>query len=256
MKIITFSAIALVSSNFAWALPCYDLDKGEPKSLNGKLTFIIYAGPPNYQSVQEGDTPESTYVLELKNPICLHGDAYFADPKLRFKKVHLVSTKETSRQLKSSINQNVTVSLKDQIAAHTAHHRQPLVAWVTSVRLENKRPQTSRALDYTEEYGTAATTIRAFYEALEFGQGEIASSYVVPEKRSIPAFNGANMTRFYSSLAKPIQLVGIVKNGYQSYTVRYRWASNTKMCDGIAQVTTTMRGGKNFILSIKALNGC
>lgn len=256
MKIILFSAIALVSSNFAWALPCYDLSKGEPKSLNGKLTYVIYAGPPNFESVQKGDAPESTYVLELKNPICLSGDDYFANPKLRFNKVHLVSTKETSHQLKSSINQNVTVSLKDQFAAHTAHHHQPLVAWVTSVRLEKKRPQTSQVLDYTEEYGTAATTIRAFYEALENGQGEIASSYIAPEKRSIPAFNGPSMTRFYSSLTKPIQLVEIAKNGYQSYTVKYRYATNSKVCNGIANITTTVRDGKNFIFSIKPLNGC
>lgn len=249
-------AFVLLLTGFAWAAPCYDLSKGEPRSLSGKLTYVVYPGPPNYESVQKGDTPEPTYILELASEICLQGDADFADPTVRFNSVHLWSSKETSRQLKSFVNKQVTVNLNDPFAAHTGHHHAPLVAGVTSVKLERGKPNTSRTLEFTDEYGTAATTIRAFYSALEDGQGDIASSYIVPEKRSIPAFVGANLTKFYGGLAKPIQLIDIAQTDAASYTVKYTFATKSKVCDGVANIITTVRDGRNFILSIKPLNGC
>jgi len=101
-----------------------------------------------------------------------------------------------------------------------------------------------------------STTIRAFYSVLEDGQGEIASSYIVPEKRSIPAFVGANLTKFYGGLVKPIQLIDIAQTNATSYTVKYTFATKSKVCDGAANIITTVRDGRNFILSIKPLNGC
>jgi len=256
MKKFLFLVLSLLVSNVVLALPCYDLSKGEPSSLIGKLTYVVYPGPPNYESVQKGDTPKPTYVLELSSSICLDGDADFADPKISFSKVHLVATKETLGKLKSFVNKNITVMLKDPMAAHTGHHHQPLVAWVTSLQLYTEKPKASRSLDFIDEYGTAATTIRAFYSALADGQGEIASSYIVPEKRSIPAFNGANMTRFYGGLVKPVSLINIVQNDPEIFTVKYTYGTKSKVCDGLATVTTAVRDGRNFILSIKPLNGC
>lgn len=249
-------ALALLINGYACAAPCYDLAKGEPRSLSGKLTYVVYPGPPNYESVQKGDTPEPTYVLELDSAICLQGDANFANPTVRFSSVHLWSGKETLRLLKSFVNKQVTINLKDPFTAHTGHHHAPLVAWVMSVKLEAGRPNASRTLEFIDEYGTPATTIRAFYSALEDGQGEIASSYVVPEKQSIPAFVGANLTRFYGELAKPIQLIEIAQIDAESYIVKYAFATKSKACEGKANITTTVRDGRNFILSIKPLNGC
>ena len=248
--------LALLVTGSAWAVQCYDLSKGEPRSLSGKLIYVVYPGPPNYENVQKGDTPEPTYILELARPICLKGDDDFADPKIQFSAVHLWSGKVAPSQLKAFVNKNVTLNLSDSFAAHTAHHHAPLVARVASVQLEDPKARPPRTLEFVEEYGTSATTIRAFYSALRDGQGEIASSYIVPEKRSIPAFVGANLTRFYGGLAKPIQLIDIAQTDAESYTVKYTFATTSKVCDGIANITTAVRDGRNFILSIKPLNGC
>jgi hypothetical protein len=78
----------------------------------------------------------------------------------------------------------------------------------------------------------------------------------VPEKRSIPTFVGANLTKFYGGLAKPIQLIDIAQTDAASYTIKYTFATKSKVCDGVANITTTVRDGRNFILSIKPLNGC
>jgi hypothetical protein len=102
----------------------------------------------------------------------------------------------------------------------------------------------------------AASTVRAFYEALGAGQGAAASAMVVPEKREKPAFSPTAMTRFYSSLRQPIRLIDISGRGSGAYIVHYRYGTSTRACDGRAFVAITIRGGQNFIQSISPLNGC
>jgi len=126
-----------------------------------------------------------------------------------------------------------------------------LVAWVASIR-----PATARPMDFIDEYGTAATTIRAFYDALRDGQGAAASRMIVPEKRSLENFSPEGLTRFYGKLAKPIRLIDIAQANATSYVVHYRYASDRRTCDGKAMVTTVRRGGRNFIQAIRPLDGC
>lgn len=111
-------------------------------------------------------------------------------------------------------------------------------------------------MDSLEEYGTAATTIRAFYAALGDGQGAIASSFVVPEKRRLPAFSAAGLSGFYGKLAQPIRLLDTAQSDATHYVVHYRYGTATHICDGRATVTTGVRGGRNLIESIRPLNGC
>lgn len=153
--------------------------------------------------------------------------------------------------MRSFLHQIVTLSLIDQMAAETGHHHEPLVAWATAIRLAGTRP-----MDFVDEYGTAATTIRTFYAALSEGQGADASAMVVPEKRATPAFSPAGLTRFYGSLKQRIQLLDIAERDAGSFAVHYRYATASQVCDGRAIVTTIRREGRNFIQGIRALNGC
>jgi hypothetical protein len=228
---------------------CYDLAKGEPRSLTGILEYVVFAGPPNYEDVQKGDTPEPSYVLRLAQPICLTGDE-FADPKNTFRSVQVVETESRSGQLKRFLGKPVTLSLTKPMAAETGHHHEPLVAWVTAVASARK------PLDFVDEYGTAATTIRAFYAALKDGQGAAAAEMIVPEKRKLPAFSSTELTRFYGSLKEPIELLDISRSEPSAFIAHYRYTTSERACDGRAIVSTTLRNGRNFIESIKALNGC
>ena len=123
----SLAAAALVSAGSVHAADCYNLSKGEPKTLNRELQYVLFAGPPNFEDVQKGDTPEPTYVLKLDHAICIKGDE-FADPGNMFEQVRLVGSKETWPLLRASVKQRVRVTLKDQIAAETGHHHEPLVA--------------------------------------------------------------------------------------------------------------------------------
>ncbi|MFL5294950.1 MAG: hypothetical protein ACJ798_01080 [Phenylobacterium sp.] len=245
----SLATAAFVSAGSVQAAQCYDLSKGEPKALSGELQYILFAGPPNFEDVQKGDTPEPTYVLKLDHEICLKGDE-FADPGKMFEQVQLVGNKETWPMLRANVRQRVRVTLKDQMAAETGHHHEPLVAWVISVM------PSARKMAFVDEYGSAATTIRAFYETLGSGQGDVASTMVVPEKRAKGPFSPESLTRFYGHLKEPIRLVRIDQSGPDTFIAHYTYATAKSVCDGQGLVTTVARSGRNYIASIKALKGC
>lgn len=102
-------------------------------SLAGKLTHVVYPGPPNYESVEAGDTPEPTYLLSLKEQICIEDGGQFADPTIMFDTVQLFSTDQTLLgNLKKLVGRQVT-AIGTGFAAHTGHHHEPFVLEVGSL---------------------------------------------------------------------------------------------------------------------------
>lgn len=229
---------------------CFDVSKGEPERLTGLLTHRIFAGPPNFEDVQRGDTPEPGYVLTLDEDICLTGDADFADPAYRFDEVQLVETEETAKAMQELRDQRATVSLRDPMPAMTGHHHRPLVAWVTAIEPDDE------TADPTAGYGTAQTVVEAFYRALETGDGGLAAGFVIPEKTRTGPFSPKALSRFYGSLAEPLRLQSVKALGADRFAVRYTFTSTAGRCDGRATVTTTKREGRNYVRSIRADNGC
>lgn len=241
----TFALTALSLAPAAHAA-CYDLKKSEPHQLTGVLSYRIFPGPPNYEDVQKGDMPEPSYVLTLPAAICIEGDEN-ADPKRPFNQVQLVGTEATDGEFAALREKAVTVTLERPMSAHTGHHHLPLVAWATDI---------APATDATAEYGTPATTVRAFYMALQAGDGKVAASFVVPEKRDSGPLSAGDLTAFYGKLIEPLKLVAITPAGTDQFMVSYSFKSTERVCAGRAVVTTTKRNGADFIKAIKALNGC
>lgn len=245
-----FVAALFVIARASSAASCYDVSKGQPTLLSGVLHYAMFPGPPGYEDINKGDTPEPGYILDLFKPICITGDDS-ADPSSLFSSVHVVGTKATASQLKRLDGQRVTVSLIDQMGAHTGHHRRPLVAWVSAIQ-----PLASLPMEFTDEYGTAATVVRAFYYALQDGQGATASSMVVPEKRVRGPFSAAALTRFYGLLKTPLSFESISQLSNAQYFVKYKYVSGNNFCKGEAVVTTTKRQGRFLIQAIRSLSGC
>lgn len=225
---------------------CYDLSMSEPIFLSGFLTGRIFPGPPGYEDVQKGDTPKQAYILALPGPICIDGDEH-ADPNFKFNEVHLVSTDDTSKAMRSLINSTVDVTVIDPMAAITGHHHRPLVAWVSTI---------TPYADPIGEYGTAATTVRAFYYALSFGNGVEATNLLVPKKQNRGAFSADRMTAFYGGLSDPLKLLDLRQQGPNEYLVQYRFRNGSRACNGRSVVKTVSIGDRFYIQSIKALDGC
>src|SRR3974390_2691014 len=77
-------ALTLCLSMLVAALPanaaCVDLKQTGTLSFEGALSYRIFAGPPNYEDVRKGDTPEPSYILSLDAPICATGDEFIDRP--------------------------------------------------------------------------------------------------------------------------------------------------------------------------------
>jgi len=231
----------------AYSATCFDVSRGEPTHLEGQLSFRIFAGPPNFEDVQQGDTPEPGYVLTLAEPICLSGDADFADPAYMFDEVQLVPTEATATTMRALRDRMVSADLTNPMPAMTGHHHRPLVAWVAAI---------APMSDPTKNYGSAATTVEAFYTALGAGDGAMAASFVIPEKTGKGPFSAAELSRFYGALREPLTLIEVTLVSENEFLASYTFASGKSVCNGKALVRTEIRDGRNFIRTIKALNGC
>jgi len=243
---LVWTAAALLFSHSLAQGACFDVSKGEPSSLSGHLTHRIFAGPPNFEDVQKGDTPEPGYVLKLDRPICITGDE-FADPSNKFDEVQLIPGDTSAKEMSRLRDADVYVDVFDPMPAMTGHHHRPLLVWVKAI---------SPARDMTRSYGTAATTIEAFYAALQAGDGKLAAGFVIPEKTRKGSFSPGELTAFYGSLAEPITLIDVQRIHDSRFRVRYHFRSGAKSCVGAATINMVKRNGRDFIQAIRAENGC
>ena len=247
--------LALYLSMCAAALsgPCIDLKQTASFSFEGTLSYSIFAGLPNYEDVRKGDSPEPTYTLKLDTPICATGDELLK-PEQRFDKIQVYPAKSgaagrfLSRDLRRFVGKRVVVEGKSPFGAHTGHHHAPLLLPITEISFPH---------DPTKAYGTAMTTVQAFYMALGVGNGDEASKFVVPEKRSSGTFSPSAITNFYSRLIFPLILIDVIAVTSNEYRVRYTYvAPATGRCNGESIVRTTKINGLNLINSIKSIGDC
>jgi hypothetical protein len=95
-------------------------------------------------------------------------------------------------------------------------------------------------------------TVRAFYSALGRADGSRAASLVISEKRASGPLSASAITNYYSSLSKPLQLVGLVSLGDNRYQAEYSYGAGSRTCHGLAVVTMVQRDGSTFVEGIRA----
>jgi hypothetical protein len=229
---------------------CLDIGNDKPLSLSGKLSFQIFGGAPYNGGVQQGDTPEPTYILRPDTSFCVIGDEFLDEGQV-IDRVQVypdqgyVSLPQNLRRL---VGRRVTVNGRSAFGAHTGHHHAPLMLPISGVAPLTVAPDTDQ---------TAMTTVQAFYLALAAGSGEEATRFVVAEKRTQGPFSAAAITGFYKRLKEPLELIEVIAIHPDEYRVRYKYvASSSKRCDGTSVVRTVKRDQNNYVLSVKAINGC
>jgi hypothetical protein len=160
---------------------CIDVKQTKSVSFEGTLSYNIFPGQPNYEDVRKGDAPEPTYLPKLDAPICATGDDFLN----RLDKIQVypadsgVAGRFLSIDLRRLAGKRVVVEGNSAFGAHTGHHHAPLLLPITNVAVP---------FDPTKGHGTAMTTVQAFYMALGAGNGDEASKFLVPEKRSSEDF--------------------------------------------------------------------
>ena len=127
-----FSTIGLTICINAWAhAACIDLKQTDTLSFEGTLNYRIFPGPPNYEDVRKGDTPEPTYILKLEEPICATGDE-FVDQNVKFDRIQIFPESGKAgqalwRDLRGLIGQRVVVAGTGAFGSHTGHHHAALM---------------------------------------------------------------------------------------------------------------------------------
>ena len=106
-------------------------------TLSGTLIRMTHAGPPNYESIKDGDAPETYLHLRLATPICTTDAGDGINGALDgVTEVQLNLTASGYSGLRPRLGQRVTVSGK-LYAAHSGHHYSPLVMGEVRVLLPN-----------------------------------------------------------------------------------------------------------------------
>ena len=90
---------------------CISVDQsGTQVTAQGRLTLRHMPGPPNFESIRGGDEDRLTLILVLPVPACINDGGDFANPKLKFKTVHVWTLNPAlNRKLRASVGRKVTM---------------------------------------------------------------------------------------------------------------------------------------------------
>ena len=108
------------------ASPCirYGIDTVQ---LAGRLSRETFPGPPNYESVRRGDTPETGFYLTLTAPVCTMEDSTRDLDSIT--KLQLVLDSAGYARLRPSLGRTATVR-GTLFGAATGHHHTPALVQV------------------------------------------------------------------------------------------------------------------------------
>ena len=107
----------------------------EPKvvSLSGALSRETQPGRPNYESVANGDEPETIWVLTLKTPICMLSANNINVGEKSETEIQLALDNEQYNKYRSLVGQSVTVTGK-LFHGYTGHHHKRLLLRTNEIK--------------------------------------------------------------------------------------------------------------------------
>ena len=109
-------------------------------TLNGILIRETFPGPPNYESVPQGDKPETYWLLDLARPVCVNEDK--GEPDLNpmqkaVRRVQLVLDPKAYERHKGLFGKRV-VATGTLFGAFTAHHHSPVLLTVRTLEMAER----------------------------------------------------------------------------------------------------------------------
>jgi len=99
------------------------------QSLDGVLVARTFAGPPNFESIKDGDRPERYWLLRLTKPICVADDP--SDPDLgagakAVREVQLMLKADDFSLYRPLLGKPVTAQ-GEFMSAISGHHHTPIL---------------------------------------------------------------------------------------------------------------------------------
>lgn len=104
--------------------------------IKGKYSQKTFPGPPNYESIKNGDRSETQWILKFDNPVCVNRtpqeEFWTKRAILNVKKVTLVLSQSMYKKYESLMLRKVVVT-GTLWEAHTAHHRTRILITVKEI---------------------------------------------------------------------------------------------------------------------------
>lgn len=140
MKLLTLFSLLLGGGIMSHAKPQQGCLSYEPTvvTLDGRISRKTFPGRPNFESIQNGDEPETYWVLRLSKSVCVNkGAEGMPDdmPEKGVSKVQLVLTGEQYARYKSLLGRQVVVKGK-LFHAVSGHHHTSVLMEVTEIKAE------------------------------------------------------------------------------------------------------------------------
>jgi hypothetical protein len=101
-------------------------------NLSGTVARETHPGPPNYESIRRGDSPETIWILRLMKLICVTGADDINVKEDKQKEVQLVLEPAQFKKYRRLIGHRVAVTGK-LFHAHTGHHHKHLLLSVSEI---------------------------------------------------------------------------------------------------------------------------
>ena len=108
--------------------------------LTGKIIRETFPGWPNYESIRGGDEPETYWILNLANPVCvnaLQGDLSYPFES-RIKHVQLILMGDEYKKHKNLVGKDVVVT-GQLMPMQTGHHYTRVLMIVKEIQRGNKK---------------------------------------------------------------------------------------------------------------------
>lgn len=110
----------------------------EPDSvqLTGRIVRKVFPGPPNYESVAEGDKPEEAWILHLARPICVRAAKKDQDNVAvgNVSDLHLLLRGNQFRQLRGLMRKGPVTLTGTLFHSLTGHHHTTVLMDVTRMK--------------------------------------------------------------------------------------------------------------------------
>ncbi|GFO58405.1 hypothetical protein GMST_07300 [Geomonas silvestris] len=137
LSLLTFLASPVVSAE------C--LKDGDSITLTGKISRETFPGPPNYESIDDGDEPETCWVLTIQQPRCVvaesmeNGSLYeVAKSTTRFQ---LAFEDQSVYAKEKGLVESSAIVKGELFAAHTGHHHTKALIAIKEIKPVPKSQQ-------------------------------------------------------------------------------------------------------------------
>ena len=130
--------LVLSSSQATAQAHCYDYEASGVE-LSGQLRRRVFAGPPNYESIQSGDRPDTVWVLRLDRSICVRADSLHGSLR-KVTEVQLFVPEEDHRRLRTYLDRH-TVFRGRIRPQELGWHYLPIVFWSRLVLVDVRRSE-------------------------------------------------------------------------------------------------------------------